>query len=56
MQLSLKTATNNLANGIVSGHRLLNGLHAANLVEPENRQELESSYKLLLTVDMIAKD
>jgi len=56
MPLNPKIVTNSHANGIVLGHLLLNGLHAVNLVEPEHRQDLESSFNLLLMVDMTAKD
>ena len=41
---------------IANGHLLLNGLHAANLVEPENKLDHEFNSKLQLMVDLIVKD
>lgn len=55
MLLNQRIVTNNRANEIVNGHPLLNGLHAANLVEQENKLDREYNFKLQLTVDRIAK-
>jgi len=46
-QLNLEIATNNLANVIVNGPRLPNGLLAVDLVVLDNKPDLEFSFKLL---------
>jgi len=55
-QLNPKTVTNSRVNVIANGHLLLNGLHAANLVEPENKLDHEFNSKPQPMVDLIVKD
>lgn len=45
-QLNLEIATNNLANVIVNGPRLPNGLLAVGLVVLDNKPDPEFSFKL----------
>jgi len=55
-QLNPRTVTNSRVNVIANGHLLLNGLHAANLVEPGNKLDPEFNSKRQPMVDLIAKD